>query len=65
MSDRKLEIRLTAVELGEVKSLVEERRIEGSYDGNRQNYYNRLERILLAVNNALAVARQAGEREGR
>jgi hypothetical protein len=65
MSDRKLEVRLTAVELGEVKSLVEERCIDGSYYGNRQQYRNRLERILLAVNNALAVARQAGEREGR
>jgi hypothetical protein len=57
MSDRKLEVRLTAVELSEVKSLVEERCIDGSYYGNRQHYRNRLERILLAVNNALAKER--------
>jgi hypothetical protein len=61
MSDRKLTIRLTAVELGEVRELVEGRLSDGYYYGNRHQYYNRLERILLAVNNALA----AGEREGR
>jgi hypothetical protein len=62
MADRKMVVKLTCVELGEIKSLVEERRIEGSYFGNRQQYYNRLERILLAVNNALAVARSEDTR---
>jgi hypothetical protein len=57
----KVAIHLTPVEASEVKSLVEERRVEGSYYGNRQQYYARLERILLAVNNALAVQREAGK----